>query len=402
MRRVAITGLGIVSPLGNNKREVADSLKAGRSGIRYREAYRDHGLRSHVAGVVDIDPSEHIGRKDIRFMGATAAYAYLAMQEAVANAGLTTDEIQHPRIGVVAGSGSGSTSSGTKAVDKLRQKGIRRVSPFYAPHIMSSTVSANLCTAFGIQGTNYSITSACSTSAHCIGHAAELIQWDKQDVVFAGGGEEDDWALVMYFDAMRATSHSFNDQPEKASRPYDAGRDGFVIASGGGILVLEEMERAKQRSATIYGELVGYGATSDGADMVAPSGEGAVRCMRLATENASAPIDYINTHGTSTPAGDIVELEAIREAFNGEVPLISSTKSMSGHSLGAAGVHEAIYSLLMMDQSFIAPSINIDTPDENARSFPIVRETRDANLARVMSNSFGFGGTNATLVFQKV
>lgn len=402
VRRVAVTGLGIVSPLGNNSSEVLDSLRVGRSGIEFRETYRDKGMRSHVAGVVNINPAEHIDRKHYRFMADTASYAYIAMQEAIADAGLTPEEIQHPNIGVVAGSGGGSTSTQIDAVDTLEKHGIRRVSPFLTTRFMSSTVSANLCTAFGIQGVNYSITSACSTSAHCIGHAAELIQFGKQDIVFAGGAEEEHWSFVMFFDAMRATSTAFNDTPETASRPYDAKRDGLVIAAGGGMLVLEEMERAKKRGAHIYGELVGYAANSDGDNMVAPSGEGAVRCMRLALNSIQAPIDYINTHGTSTPAGDIIELKAIRETFGTALPKISSTKSMSGHALGATGAHEAIYSLLMMENAFIAPSINIETLDEEAEDFPIIRQTQDAKLTRVMSNSFGFGGTNATLVFQKV
>lgn len=402
MRRVAVTGLGIVSPLGNTASDVTDALQSGRSGIRFRESYREKGLRSHVAGVVDIDPSEHIDRKDLRFMGDSGAYAYVAMRDAMADAGLTPTEIQDPKIGVVAGSGGGSGTTQIEAVDALEQRGIRRVSPYLTPKYMSSTVAANLSTAYSIKGVNYAITSACSTSAHCIGHAAELIQWGKQDVVFAGGGEEEHWSLVMYFDAMKATSSAFNDHPELASRPYDANRDGLVIAGGGGMIVLEDMERAKKRGAKIYAEVVGYGANSDGANMVAPSGEGAARCMRLALESNGAPVDYVNTHGTSTPAGDIVELQAIRDTFGDAMPFISSTKSMSGHSLGAAGVHEAIYSLLMMRESFVAPSINIDSLDPDAESYPIVRETREANLSRVMSNSFGFGGTNATLVFQKV
>ena len=403
MRRVVVTGLGIVSPLGNNRAEVLQSLKEARSGIRFRESYRDRGLRSHVAGAIDLDPTKLIDRKHLRFMGGASAYAYISMREAMEDAGLGPDDIRDPRIGVVAGAGGGSTSTQMDAIETLETKGIRRVSPFYTPRIMSSTVSANLCTAFGVQGLNYSITSACSTSAHCIGHAAEQIQWGKQDIVFAGGGEEEHWTLVVYFDAMRAASTAFNDTPETASRAYDAMRDGLVIAGGGGMIVLEELEHAKKRGAHIYAEVVGYGANSDGANMVAPSGEGAVRCMRIALDGLEKPIDYMNTHGTSTPVGDIVELEAIREVFGDLMPKISSTKSLSGHAMGASGVHEAVYCLLMLKHDFIAPSANIETLDPRAEGYPIVRETiENADLATVMSNSFGFGGTNACLVFQRL
>ena len=403
MRRVVVTGLGIVGCLGNNKEEVLASLQAQRSGIRFMPEYAELGLRSQVAGKPQIDLDEVIDRKLKRFMGDSAAYAYLSMREAIADAGLTEDMVSNPRTGLVAGSGGASASDIVESVDILREKGVRKVGPYRVTRSMGSTVSANLATPFSIKGVNYSMTSACATSAHCIGHGMELIQWGKQDIVFAGGGEEEHWSLAMQFDAMGALSSKYNDTPATASRAYDANRDGFVIAGGGGMLVLEEYEHAIRRGATIYAELIGYAATSDGADMVAPSGEGAIRCMREALAMAGNPtIDYLNTHGTSTPAGDITELKAVAEAFAGNVPPLSSTKSLTGHSLGAAGVQEAIYSLLMMKHGFITGSANISERDAGAEGFPIVTENRAATLRTVMSNSFGFGGTNAALVFQSL
>lgn len=403
MRRVVVTGYGIVSSIGNNKSEVVASLRAGRSGIEFAQDYADLGFRSQVAGTVNIDTAAMIDRKLLRFMGDSAAFNYIAMAEAIEHAGLSEDVISNNRTGLIVGSGGASTANLQAAVDILREKGIRRVGPYMVPRVMSSTNSACLATAFKIRGVNYSITSACSTSAHCIGNAAELIQMGKQDVMFAGGGEEVHWTLTMLFDAMGALSSKYNATPTRASRAYDANRDGFVISGGGGLLVLEELEHAQKRGATIYAELVGYGATSDGYDMVAPSGEGAVRCMRQALETVTGPIDYINAHGTSTPVGDTKELEAIREVFSaGAVPPISSTKSLTGHALGAAGVNEAIYSLLMMDNDFICASANIEQLDPAAEGMPIVRECMESvELNTVMSNSFGFGGTNATLVFQR-
>ena len=400
-RRVVITGLGIVSCLGNDADTVADALYAGRSGVRLRQEQVDAGMRSHVAGAPEIDAAEHIDRKRLRFMGDAAAYAYISMTQAIADAGLEESDISNERTGIIAGSGGASSASQVEAADILRERGLRRVGPYRVTQTMGSTVSACLATPFRIKGVNYSISSACSTSAHCIGAGAEQIQLGKQDVVFCGGGEELHWTMSSLFDAMGALSTKYNDTPEQASRAYDANRDGFVIAGGGGMLVLEELEHARARGAKIYAELVGYGATSDGYDMVAPSGEGAVRCMRQALATLDGPVDYINAHGTSTPAGDITELKAVREAFGGEVPVIGSTKSLSGHSLGAAGVQEAIYSLLMQQRGFIAASANIETLDPEAEGMPIVRERVDgATLTRVMSNSFGFGGTNASLVFQ--
>lgn len=408
MRRVVVTGLGITSSIGNNAEEVADSLKAGRSGIVFAEDYAKLGFRSQVHGTVKIDLEAAVDRRQKRFMGDGAAYAYLAMEQAIADSGLEANDIINVRTGLIVGSGGASTRNLVAAADITREKGgPKKIGPFMVPRAMSSTCSAVLSTAFKIKGVNYSISSACSTSAHCIGNAAELIQLGKQDIIFAGGGEELDWTLSNLFDAMPAMSSSFNATPEKASRAYDKDRDGFVIAGGGGILVMEELEHAKARGAKIYAELVGYGATSDGADMVAPSGEGAVRCMQLALSEAgghghNAPIDYINTHGTSTPAGDITELKAIKEVFGDKVPPISSTKSLTGHSLGAAGVQESIYSILMMRDNFIAASANIENLDPGAEGFPIVRERQDnVTLNRVMSNSFGFGGTNASLIFQR-
>ncbi|MDH3870744.1 MAG: beta-ketoacyl-ACP synthase I [Gammaproteobacteria bacterium] len=402
MRRVVVTGLGIVSSIGTNKQEVTDSLRQGRSGIEFVPEYEELGFRSHVAGTVDIDLEANIDRKLRRFMGNSAAYNYIAMKEAVEDSGLAEDMVSNPRTGLIAGSGGASTENVALAVDLLREKGIRRVGPYMVPRTMSSTNSACLATPFKIHGVNYSISSACSTSAHCIGNGYELIQFGKQDIVFAGGGEELHWTLTLMFDAMGALSSKYNAEPATASRPYDATRDGFVIAGGGGMVVLEELEHARRHGAKIYAELTGYGATSDGYDMVQPSGEGAVRCMQQAMTTVDTPIDYINAHGTSTPVGDMRELEAVRNVFGKDIPLISSTKSLSGHSLGAAGVHEAIFSLLMMNEDFISASANITEPDPASVDFPIVRELHASpGLNTVMSNSFGFGGTNATLVFKR-
>jgi 3-oxoacyl-[acyl-carrier-protein] synthase-1 len=404
MRRVVVTGLGIVSSIGNNKQEVADALRAGRSGIVFAEDYAEHGFRSQVKGDIRIDLDAHVDRRLRRFMGDGAAYNYVAMVEAIRDAGLEPAEISDERTGLVMGSGGPSTSNQVQAADIARDKGVKRIGPYMVPRCMSSTNSANLATAFKIRGLSYSISSACSTSAHCIGNAAEAIQMGKQDVMFAGGGEELHWTLSMLFDAMGALSGGYNDRPDKASRAFDQGRDGFVITGGGGVVVLEEYERAKARGARIYGELVGYGATSDGVDMVAPSGEGAVRCMRQALASmGNTRVDYINTHGTSTPVGDAAELKAIKEVFGSDLPQINSTKSMTGHAQGAAGVTEAIYALLMMEGGFVAPSINIEAPDPEAEGIPIVTGgAKDMQLDCVMSNSFGFGGTNATLAFRRV
>jgi len=402
MRRVVITGIGIVSSLGSKKEEVIRSLREGRSGIEYIEEYKELGFRSQVAGTIDIDTDALIDRKLRRFMGNSAAYNYIAMQEAIEDAGLPGNLVSNDRAGLIAGSGGASTENVAMAVDTLREKGIRRVGPYMVPRTMSSTNSACLATPFRIRGVNYSISSACSTSAHCIGNGYELIQFDKQDIVFAGGGEELHWTLTLMFDAMGALSSKYNDTPQTASRPYDTSRDGFVIAGGGGMVVLEELEHARRRGAKIYAELVGYGATSDGYDMVQPSGEGAVRCMKQAMSTVTEPVDYINAHGTSTPVGDMRELEAVRSVFGENIPKINSTKALSGHSLGAAGVHEAIYSLLMMQEDFLCASANITEIDPLGMHFPIIRERIDnANANIVMSNSFGFGGTNATLVFRR-
>ncbi|TYL49093.1 beta-ketoacyl-ACP synthase I [Marinomonas sp. IMCC 4694] len=401
MRRVVVTGLGIVSCLGNDKESVLHSLREGQSGIRFAEDYKEYGFRSHVCGRIDLDASS-IDRKVRRFMGDAATYAYVSMQQAIIDSGLTEDQVSNVRTGLVAGSGGASAQNLVDSADTLRTKGVKRVGPYRVTQTMGSTVSACLATPFKIKGVNYSITSACSTSAHCIGNAMELIQLGKQDVVFAGGGEEESWTQTCMFDAMGALSSKYNETPEKASRAYDANRDGFVIAGGGGMLVIEELEHAKARGAKIYAELVGYGATSDGYDMVAPSGEGAVRCMQMAMSTIDGDIDYINTHGTSTPAGDMKELQAVNETFGDNIPLISSTKSLSGHSLGAAGVHEAIYCLLMMENNFIAASANVDDLDPAAGNIPVVTTRKDnADLNLIMSNSFGFGGTNASLVFKK-
>lgn len=403
MRRAVITGIGIVSCLGNDSATVTTALKESRSGIRFREDYAEYGLRSQVAGAIDIDLEERVPRKARRFMGDAAAYAYVALEQAIQDARLTPEIVSNIRTGLVAGSGGGSTENLVTAADTLRERGVRRVGPYGVPKTMASTVSACLATPFEIKGINYSITSACATSAHCIGHALELIQLGKQDVVFAGGGEEENWTMAMCFDAMGALSSKYNDTPDKASRPYDVNRDGFVIAGGAGMVVVEELEHAKARGAKIYAEIVGYGATSDGYDMVAPSGEGAVRCMQLALQGLDQPVDYINTHGTSTPVGDIAELKAIREVFAEQMPRISSTKSLTGHSLGATGVQEAIYCLLMMQDDFIAASANIEELDPEAADMNIVTQRIDqAKLRTVMTNSFGFGGTNASLVLTRI
>ena len=402
MKRVVVTGLGIVSSIGNNKQEVAESLREGRSGISFSSEYAELGFRSHVHGEVDLDTKALIDRKLQRFMGDAAAYNYLAMKEALEDAGLSEEEISNPRTGLIVGSGGASTENTVLAADLLRSKGVRKVGPFMVPRTMGSTTSACLGTAFKVKGVSYSISSACSTSAHCIGNAMELIQMGKQDRIFAGGGEELHWTQSVLFDAMGALSSKYNDTPERASRAYDADRDGFVISGGGGLLVLEELETAQKRGAKIYAELVGYGATCDGYDMVQPSGEGAVRCMQQAMATVNGDIDYINAHGTSTPVGDTKELGAVREVFGDKIPHISSTKSLTGHALGAAGVNEAIYSLLMMEGDFVTASANVENLDPEAKGMPIVQTRIDnAKLNTVMSNSFGFGGTNATLVFQR-
>ncbi len=406
MKRVVVTGLGIVSCLGSDKASVIDALRLGRSGIKFKQDYADMGFRSHVAGSIDLNLDELIDRKLKRFMGDAAAFAYLAMQQAVEDSGLTEEQVSNVRTGLIAGSGGASSANQVEAADILREKGLRRVGPYRVTRTMGSTVSACLATPFKIKGVNYSISSACATSAHCIGNAMEMIQLGKQDVVFAGGGEEEHWTMSSLFDAMGALSTNYNATPEKASRAYDADRDGFVIAGGGGMLVLEELEHAKARGAKIYAELVGYGATSDGYDMVAPSGEGAARCMQQAMEGLALEdrkIDYINTHGTSTPVGDMAELKAIREVFGDACPPLSSTKSLTGHSLGATSVQEAIYSLLMMENNFITASANVDNLDEAAAGLDIVigKARENVTLNRILSNSFGFGGTNACLVFQR-
>lgn len=402
MRRAVITGMGIVSCLGNNEAEVQESLRTGRSGIQKQPEYGELGLRSQVAGIPQINLKELVDRKDIRFMGDAAAFTYVSMEQAIKDAQLPPELVSHERTGLVVSSGGASSRNVVEGADTLREKGVKRVGPYMVTRCMSSTVSACLATPFKIKGTNYSITSACATSLHCIGHAAELIQWGKQDVVFAGGGDEEHWSLAMMFDAMGALSSKYNDTPETASRPYDANRDGFVIAGGGGVVVVEELEHALKRGAPILAEIVGYGVTSDGENMVAPSGEGAIRCMKLALETVTSPVQYINAHGTATPAGDITELEAMKKVFGQDMPAVSSTKSLSGHSLGAAGVHEVIYSLIMLKNDFIAASANIEELDPGAEGAPIVRELREnAGLDTVMSNSFGFGGTNGTLVLKR-
>ena len=403
MKRVVVTGIGIVSCLGNNQKEVFESLINTKSGISFCEDYKEHNLKSNIHGKPKIKLEDHVDRKVMRFMGNGSAYNYIAMAEAVKDSGLKENDISNELTGMVMGSGGPSIENVILASDKTREKNPKKMGPFIVPRTMASTASATLAVPFKIKGVNYTISSACATSGHCIGNAVELIQFGKQKIVFAGGSDELHWAMTAMFDAMTALSSKYNDTPEKASRPYDKTRDGFVIAGGGGVLVLEELEHAKSRGANIYAEVTGYGATSDGIDMVAPSGEGAVRCMKLALKTSKNKIDYINTHGTSTPVGDITELKAVKEAFKDKVPKISSTKSLSGHPLGAASVHEAIYSLIMMKNNFIAASANVNEMDEEAKKFPIVTKVeKNITLNSVMSNSFGFGGTNATLIFEKV
>ena len=402
MKRVVVTGMGIVSCLGNDKNSVLEALQQGKSGISFQEKYVEMGLRSHIAGSIDIDLKDYIDRKVLRFMGDAAGFAYISMQQAIEDAGLHEEQVSNERSGIIMGSGGASSNNQVAAADILREKGVKRIGPYRVTQTMGSTVSACLATPFKIKGVNYSISSACATSAHCVGNAMELIQLGKQDIVFAGGAEEEHWAMTCLFDAMGALSTGYNETPDKASRAYDAARDGFIIAGGGGCLVLEEYEHAKARGAKIYAELAGYGATSDGYDMVAPSGEGAARCMRQAMQNIEGPIDYINAHGTSTPVGDVAELKAIKAVFGKAIPTISSTKSLTGHSLGATGVQEAIYSLLMMENRFIAASANIETLDEAAAGIPIALEKQEKELNRILSNSFGFGGTNSCLVFEKL
>lgn len=403
MRRVVITGLGAVSCLGNSKEEIIESLRLGRSGIVANEQFREMGLRSQVSGSVDINTKEHIDRKILRFMGDAAAYAYIAMQKAIDDAGLEDSDVSNIRSGIIAASGGASSENIVKSADILRDRGVRKIGPYMVTRTMGSSISACLATPFKIKGINYSLTSACATSAHCIGAAAEQIQLGKQDIVFAGGGEEEHWSLACLFDAMGALSSKYNDNPKTASRPYDISRDGFVIAAGAGMVVVEELEHAKARGAKIYGELVGFGATSDGSDMVAPSGEGAIRCMEMALSTVDESIDYINTHGTSTPVGDVKEVEGICNLFGENIPRFGSSKSMCGHSLGATGVQEAIHCLLMMQDDFIAPSINVENIDPNVADKPLVTSLIDnAGLKTVMTNSFGFGGTNGTLVFRNL
>jgi 3-oxoacyl-[acyl-carrier-protein] synthase-1 len=403
MRRVVVTGLGVVSCLGNNQEEVYQSLLNSKSGISFSEEYKEHNLKSHIHGKPNIKLEDHVDRKTIRFMGSGSAYNYIAMKEAISDSGLEEKDVSNFKTGIVMGSGGPSIENVIIAADKTRAKTPKLMGPFIVPRTMASTSSATLAVPFKIKGVNYTMSSACATSGHCIGHSMELIQMGKQDVVFAGGSEELHWAMTAMFDAMTALSSKYNDTPEKASRAYDKTRDGFVIAGGGGVLVLEEYDHAKARGANIYAELTGYGATSDGYDMVAPSGEGAVRCMKMALATSKKKVDYLNTHGTSTPVGDMTELKAVGEVFGTVVPKISSTKSLSGHPLGAASVHEAIYSLIMMKNNFITASANITDMDDEAKKFPIVTKTEtDVKLNSVMSNSFGFGGTNATLIFEKV
>ena len=403
MNRVVLTGMGIVSSLGGNKAEVLESLKSAKTGIEFSEKYAEMGLRSHVHGSIsEVDTSDVIDRKMLRFMADAAIFNAIALDEAIKQSGLSEDIVSNERTGLIMGSGGASNINVVEAADILREKGIKRVGPYRVPRTMGSTTSACLSTLFKIKGINYSISSACSTSAHCIGNAMEQIQLGKQDVVFAGGGEELDWSTTMLFDSMGALSSKYNETPELASRAFDANRDGFVISGGGGALVLESLEHAEARGATIIAELVGYGATSDGYDMVAPSGEGAKRCMEIALSTVNGPIDYINAHGTSTPVGDVKELEAIKKVFDAtSIPLIGSTKSLSGHALGAAGVNESIYSLLMLQNDFVTESVNIETLDDEAEGMPIVRQTKNVKLDRILSNSFGFGGTNACLVFER-
>lgn len=402
MKRVVVTGIGIVSCLGNDQNTVLESLREGRSGIRYNPEYKEMGLRSHISGSIDMDLSERIDRKILRFMGDAAAYSYVAMQEAIADAQLKDEQISNERTGIIMGAGGSSSADQVEAADILRTKGLRRIGPYRVTRTMGSTVSACLATPFKIKGVNYSISSACATGAHCIGNAVELIQLGKQDMVFAGGGESEHWTLTNMFDAMGALSTKYNDTPEKASRPFDTARDGFVIAGGAAVLVVESLEHAQNRGAKIYAEITGYGATSDGHDMVAPCGEGGVRAMRMAMKTANRDIDYLNTHGTSTPAGDVSELNAVREVFGDKAPLLNSTKSLTGHSLGATGAQEAIYSLLMMENDFVSASANIDELAPEGEGLNIARERVDnVRLDAIMSNSFGFGGTNACLVFER-
>jgi len=401
MRRVVITGMGIVSPLGNTLEEVLVSLRQGRSGITFRPAYKKLNLHSQVGGFSSVNLTEHIDKKTLRFMGHAASYAFIAMRQAIHHSGLSGDDVSNPRTGLIMGSGGTSASNVVNTADIIRKRGVRRLSPFMVPRTMSSTVSACLTAPFQIKGVCFSISSACATGSHCLGSGMEQILMGKQDIVFAGSSDEEHWTQTCMFDAMGALSGNFNDTPQRASRPYDVNRDGFVVANGAGVVVLEELQHALRRDAHIYGELTGYGTTADGYEMVTPSGEGAVRCMKLALETVTSPVDYINAHGTSTPIGDLVELQAIREVFGDAIPAISSTKSLSGHSLGAAGVHEAIYSLLMLNHNFIAASANVETIDPQAADMPIVTKTFESELTTVMSNSYGFGGTNACLVFQK-
>ncbi|MAW33808.1 MAG: beta-ketoacyl-[acyl-carrier-protein] synthase I [Proteobacteria bacterium] len=401
MRRVVVTGLGIISPIGNNASEVLESLKGSKSGVSFDQSYKDMGFRSHVSGQIKINLQESIDRKFLRFMGDGASYNYLAMLEALEDSGLEKDDISNPMTGLVMGSGGPSTKNLLRAFDITRDSSPKKIGPTSVPKVMCSTNSATLSTFFKIKGINYSISSACATSAHCIGHGAELIQMGKQDIVFAGGGEELDWTLSALFDAMRALSSKYNDKPESASRAFDSTRDGFVIAGGGGVLILEELNHAKSRGAKIYAELVGYGATSDGYDMVQPSGEGAIRCMKMAIKNLGEKVNYINAHGTSTPVGDVAELGAVKKVFGEETPYISSTKSLTGHSLGAAGAHEAIYSLLMLRNDFMCESAHIENIDDSAKDSNVLTSIREGSFDTTMSNSFGFGGTNASLVFRR-
>ncbi|WP_237133007.1 beta-ketoacyl-ACP synthase I [Pseudohongiella sp. O18] len=402
MRRVVVTGIGIVSCIGNDKQTVLESLKQGRSGISYNPVYEEMGLRAHISGRVDINFEEHIDRKVLRFMGDAAAYGYIAMEQAIKDAGLSENEVSNERTGIIMGAGGSSSADQVEAADILRTKGLRKIGPYRVPRTMGSTVSACLATPFKIKGVNYSISSACATSAHCIGNAMELIQMGKQDMVFAGGGESEHWTLTNLFDAMGALTTSHNDEPTKASRPFDVSRDGFVIAGGGAVLVIEALDHALARGAKIYAEITGYGATSDGYDMVAPSGEGAIRCMNMAMATSKQPIDYLNTHGTSTPVGDVTELKAIKQVFDGKSPIINSTKSLTGHSLGATGAQEAIYSLLMMENRFVSASANIQELVPEADGLNIATQRMDdVTLNCIMSNSFGFGGTNATLIFER-
>lgn len=402
MRRVVVTGIGIVSCIGNDKQAVLDALREGRSGISYNPAYEEMGLRAHISGRVDIDFGDHIDRKVLRFMGDAAAYGYISMQQAITDAGLTDAEVSNERTGIIMGAGGSSSADQVEAADILRTRGLRKIGPYRVPRTMGSTVSACLATPFKIKGVNYSISSACATSAHCIGNAVELIQLGKQDVVFAGGGEAEHWTLTNMFDAMGALTTSYNDRPTEASRPFDVSRDGFVIAGGGAVLVVEALDHALARGAKIYAEITGYGATSDGYDMVAPSGEGAIRCMHMALATTTRPVDYLNTHGTSTPVGDVTELKSIHEVFGDKSPIINSTKSLTGHSLGATGAQEAIYGLLMMENNFVSASANIDELVPEAAGLNIATQrVDDVTLNCIMSNSFGFGGTNATLVFER-